>query len=110
MGQLHSIREYFVLNTPPGATAHWFLTEALRQPNRYMHPCQLRIPSQVTVGAAQAWYTACPLVSQSKPATQHPTPTPTTYTTSLTMVQHAQQTSQCIQSRSLLALKITVYA
>ena len=75
-----------------------------------MHPCQLRIPSQVAVGAAQAWYTACPLVSQSKPATQHPTPTPTTYATGSTTVQHAQQTSQCIQSSSLLSLRITVHA
>ena len=75
-----------------------------------MHPCQLRIPSQVMVGTAQAWYTACPLVSQNKPATQHPTPNPTTYVTGSTTVQHAQQTSQCIQSNSLLALKITVHA
>ena len=75
-----------------------------------MHPCQLQIPSQVAVGAAQAWYTAYPLVSQNKPATQHPTPTPTTYATSLTTVQHAQQTSQCIQSSSLLSLRITVHA
>ena len=61
-------------------------------------------------GAVQAWYTACPLLSQNKPVTQHPTPTLTTYTTSLTMVQHAQQTCQCIQNNSLLALRITVHA
>ena len=75
-----------------------------------MHQCQLRIPSQVAVGAALAWYTACPLVSQNKPATQHPTPTSTTYTTSLTMVQHAKQTFQCTQSTSLPTLGITVHA
>ena len=75
-----------------------------------MHPCQLLIYSQVAVGTAQAWYIACPLVSQNKPATQHPTPTPTTYATSSTMVQHAQQTSKCIQSSSLLSLRITVHA
>ena len=62
------------------------------------------------VGAAQVWYTAYPLVNQNKPVTQHPTPTPMTYAKSLTMVQHAQQTSQYIQSSSLLALRITVHA
>ena len=62
------------------------------------------------VGASQAWYTAYPLVNQNKPVTQHPTPTPMTYTTSLTMVQHAQQAFQCTQSSILLTLRITVHA
>ena len=75
-----------------------------------MCPCQLRIPNPVEISIAQAWYKTCPLVSQSKPAGQHPTPTPTIYTTSLTMVQHIKQAFQYIQSSSLPTLRINVYA